>query len=196
MLISRKQLQLGATPDMAARSASKFIERMGTATDINGDKETQLNLPAGSENIKMGHLREKATGVKGGTSGLFGGYTVIDGASTKVDHYGTVKGAIPVDQIDPDKVRLYVPMEQKDSRDDEGNVIFEIWYDGNPLSAYTEKGQMPAKISVSPTEFVSKEEREKGQRDIETSGQADKRKGFTERSGQNKWAICIWHNEP
>jgi hypothetical protein len=168
MFEAKDQLELGASPAQAAHSANQIIESRARTTDINGYKETQLNLPPGSEDIKMGHLRKQVVGKKGrrGGIGLFSGKTVLDGEEIEIQHYLTADGALPVDTLDEDKVRLYVPMRKEDSRTPEGEVVFEIHYDNSPLYAETEKGKVPMIVSFPPSELASEEQKQESKRNI------------------------------
>jgi len=136
---------------MAAYNANKFMESMGRTTNINGKKEAQMHLPPGTEDTDMRHMRDTAA------TSLLGGVTTIDGEQVTVQHYQTVRGPVAVDDIDSSKVRLYVPMDKAKSRDKDGDVVFEVWYDGNPLTAETEKGRKIMVVSFPVDEFESPE---------------------------------------
>ncbi len=152
MFIARHQLvELSATPDMAVHNATKFMESMGRTTNINGRKETQMHIPAWAEDIEMGHMKDTAS------DSILSGVTSFEGEQVKVLHYQTVKGPVDVDDMDEGLIDLYVPMVKANSRNEDGDVVFEVWYDGNPLSAETDKGQIIMTVSFTEAEFVDQE---------------------------------------
>lgn len=173
MLVAKNQLELGNDPTTAAYNAKKYIQDMGGDTNINGKFERQLNLPQNVKDIDMRHMREEVIGVKGGFTGLFSGVTKIGNESANIDSYTTAKNEpFAPEDLDPDKVRLYVPTNRKESRDNEGNVIFNIYYDGSPLIAQTEKGAKPLTVAFSPEEFEDKKAKE--EQKIDYGKQIDK----------------------
>lgn len=183
---TENQIGVGATPETAKFSGAKFIENIGGSTNINGRYEKQMNLPPGTEEIDMRHLKDKAVGVKDGFTGLYSGVVPVvevmengDRSVTnkKVLNYTTANDvAIPVDGLDESKVRMYVPLDKRQARTPDGDVVFEIYYEGTPLIAVTEKGSTPVKVSFTQDELIDEKVEKKDHMKELSEAEAELRK--------------------
>jgi hypothetical protein len=186
MSISRRQLELGATPDMAEYNAHQYINKMGEKTNINGDYEPQINIPPGSKDIDMRHMKTTAL------QSIDAGYIQVDGKSTAITGFMAGGRGISIDEFDESKVRLYVPLNKERSRTMKGEVVFEAYYDGSPLSANTDKDQKVLTFDFAQDEFTEKVSK----KDILSGIQADSqeqqknitalKKKIAARKGQNR----------
>ena len=93
-----------------------------------------------------------------------------------IQHYATANGSFTTDEYDGTKVRLYLPMDKDSSRDADGNVVFDVYYDGLPLMIVTDKGTTVAKRSVAPSEFSGEEAEDNRLSDISDNYNAQKKK--------------------